>query len=795
MATKRSLDGDDVSPNKRTRTELDGPVVPVGQSQQQKEEAVGITVFVSPEVAGFECVVKHRYTDFLVNEILPSGEVLHLTDLSDARKAARQAQHSDSRNGSKVEDRAVEQAAVPVEAEPEVKTEVDVKVEVQVGAEGGVKLEPGVKTEADVKVETSVNEPSDDQKPDGPDLATEDRTTLLDIFGEDVTKKIVELYHAVLRNPQKKPRDHNTIASGVISEKSKRTEAHVAVRRIFDNKLQSETLQDQPGVIAVKASPPVGVSGPRGQHGPSRNGAPPKGKVGWQELGGEYLHFTLHKENKDTMEVLSYIAAQLKIPAKNFEFAGTKDRRGVTVQRVAVFRIRAERIADLNRSARGWRAGGFEYKKHGMGLGDLVGNEFLLTLRDLHVPAEEGLDAKQRLDLVKKIISQAGDSFKTNGFLNYYGLQRFGSFSTGTHVTGLKMLQGDLEGAVNSILTYSTALLPENVSDEAANTTPRDDIARADIIRKWREGTVGPAEIREAMPRRFSAESAIMQYLSKKDKRSGNLVQQEDWQGALNQIQRNLRLMYVHAYQSLVWNRVAGKRWELYGGKAVEGDLVIVNDKDTCDSAVKREEVDQDGEMIVKPAAEDSLAAEDTFTRARPLSKDEAESGKYSIFDVVLPQPGFDVLYPTNEIGKYYKEFMSSEEGGGLDPHNMRRSWKDASLSGSYRKMMARPLSGSLECRVTQYDDADEQLVETDLEKLQKADHGGRVHHSFNGNGATSAESSNGSKGTANGEREGSKIAAVLKFQLASSQYATMALRELCKGGARAYKPEFNTAR
>ena len=39
-------------------------------------------------------------------------------------------------------------------------------------------------------------------------------------------------------------------------------------------------------------------------------------------------------------------------------------------------------------------------------------------------------------------------------------------------------------------------------------------------------------------------------------------------------IQRNMRLMYVHAYQSFVWNTVAGKRWEVYGNKTVEGDLV-----------------------------------------------------------------------------------------------------------------------------------------------------------------------------------------------------------------------------
>ncbi|KAI5310344.1 hypothetical protein KEM55_008170 [Ascosphaera atra] len=46
--------------------------------QALREAEVGITTFVSPELPGFEGVLKKRYTDFLVNEIVPSGEVLHL---------------------------------------------------------------------------------------------------------------------------------------------------------------------------------------------------------------------------------------------------------------------------------------------------------------------------------------------------------------------------------------------------------------------------------------------------------------------------------------------------------------------------------------------------------------------------------------------------------------------------------------------------------------------------------------------------------------------------------------------
>jgi tRNA pseudouridine13 synthase len=248
--------------------------------------------------------------------------------------------------------------------------------------------------------------------------------------------------------------------------------------------------------------------------------------------------------------------------------------------------------------------------------------------------------------------------------------------------------------------------------------------------------------------------------------------------------------MYVHAYQSFVWNTVAGKRWETFGKQVVEGDLVVVGEKErqegTTNGKVAEEEVDEDGEPIIHPSASLDPNAPfmpgeivDPFVRARPLSKEEAASGRYTIFDIVLPLPGFDVVYPKNEIGKFYEHFMGSDEGGRLDPHNMRRSWKDISLSGDYRKMMARPLGRGVEVEVKAYGDVDEQLVQTDLEKLEEA----------NGGVEKTVETGKESSTT-----EKNKLAVILKMQLGSSQYATMALRELTKGGAVGFTPNYSVA-
>nr|POF06855.1 multisubstrate pseudouridine synthase 7 [Quercus suber] len=796
MTEKREMDADERQPK---RQRLEEPVSSLPDiTQTDQERAVGITHYVSASNNPFSCVVKQRYTDFLVNEILPSGRVLHLETAfgpdpvkQQRRKATKDANnHLDSRApGEPTELMASEHEApeskLPVPAEP--------PSEVQ-----SIQLENA--DHQSTSLPQTSGEPATTKEPAHDsaafELSAEDTATLNGIFGESTTAQIVSLYRDILAHPERKPRDHVSLASEVISEKSKRTEAHIASRRIFHSKIETSTLQDQPGVIEIKAAPPPSQGRNRNTQNAGAAGAVSKGKIGWDELGGEYLHFTLFKENKDTMEVLYFIAAQLKIPAKTFQFAGTKDRRGVTVQKVAVYRVHASRIIGLGRMAKAWVAGDFEYKKRGLDLGELTGNEFVLTLRDCTLPTEVvGENVSQSLESFRSEMMKAAETFRTRGFINYYGLQRFGSFSTGTHAVGRKILQGDLEGAINDILSYSPSLLPENQGGSGDSKVPHDDIARADTIRNWRKEPTSNAAVVHKMPRRFQAETAIMQYLGKKG-RDGKYSQDHDWQGALMMIQRGLRLMYVHAYQSLVWNTAASQRWEMFGQKVVEGDLIIVGEKDGDSSS--KVEVDEDGEPIVQPAADDSAGnGHDPFLRARALSSEEAESGKYDIFDVVLPQPGFDIVYPANAIGKFYEEFMASAEGGGLDPYKMRRSWKDISLSGGYRKLLVRP-GKDFSLEVKEYEDDNQQLVETDVEKLRRSNSGfkGSAEHSNGANDVNGFKQRMQQLAQDQGiEKKDKKLAVVLKMQLGSSQYATMALRELTKGGAMAYKPDYSVQR
>ena len=64
---------------------------PVTPDDAAKELDVGITAFVDDSRAVFKGILKKRYTDFLVNEILPDGTVQHLRSMRTKSAGGRRA--------------------------------------------------------------------------------------------------------------------------------------------------------------------------------------------------------------------------------------------------------------------------------------------------------------------------------------------------------------------------------------------------------------------------------------------------------------------------------------------------------------------------------------------------------------------------------------------------------------------------------------------------------------------------------------------------------------------------------
>lgn len=55
------------------------------------------------------------------------------------------------------------------------------------------------------------------------------------------------------------------------------------------------------------------------------------------------LAFTLCKENLETLEAISYMAAELGVLPSDFTYAGIKDKRAVTYQSMVVKKVSPQR--------------------------------------------------------------------------------------------------------------------------------------------------------------------------------------------------------------------------------------------------------------------------------------------------------------------------------------------------------------------------------------------------------------------------------------------------------------------
>ncbi|XP_036285595.1 pseudouridylate synthase 7 homolog isoform X2 [Pipistrellus kuhlii] len=454
-----------------------------------------------------------------------------------------------------------------------------------------------------------------------------------------------------------------SVAIEVVEDtKEKRTVIHQAIKSLFPG-LETKT-EDREGkkyIVAYHAAGKKALANPR--------------KHSWPKSRGSYCHFVLYKENKDTMDAINVLSKYLRVKPNIFSYMGTKDKRAITVQEIAVLKITAQRLAHLNKCLMNFKLGNFSYQKNPLKLGELQGNHFTVVLRNI-----TGTDDQ---------VEQAMNSLKEIGFINYYGMQRFGTTAVPTYQVGRAILQNSWAEVMDLILK------PRSGAEKGYLVKCREEWAK----------TRDPAAALRKLPVKRCVEGQLLRGLSKYGMK--NIV------SAFGIIPRNNRLMYIHSYQSYVWNNMVSKRIEEYGLTPVPGDLVL---KGATATYIEEEDVNN-----------------------------------YSIHDVVMPLPGFEVIYPKHKISDAYREMLTADN---LDIDNMRHKIRDYSLSGAYRKIIIRPQNVSWE--VVAYDDPKIPLFNTDVDNLE-----GKPPPVF--------------------ASEGKYRALKMDFSLPPSTYATMAIREVLK--------------
>jgi len=326
-------------------------------------------------------------------------------------------------------------------------------------------------------------------------------------------------------------------------------------------------------------------------------------------------------------------------------------------------------------------------------------------------------------------------------FVNYFGAQRFGTFAVRTHETGVAILKGRFAEAICLCLNLrpedAQAVLDEaglsldNVEDSLAgaaappaaaagdedddeaaeaaaaassSTSAADKAARRatswaalpeeerrarlvlSVLRRRIAHAMLEGDASKVMGRRTAShEFRVLSALAERHPR--------DTLTPLVAVPRGVRLMFVHAVQSWLFNHAATERVRTLGREPVAGDLVL--DREALERAgVRLEDVESGaGTTIMRGGDEDDAAAADDdddnddddegkedgrkdddgsstpasdrkardraakalaqarLPPVRVLTAADVASGAYSIDDVVLPLPGTRVTYPGHACG------------------------------------------------------------------------------------------------------------------------------------------------
>lgn len=401
-------------------------------------------------------------------------------------------------------------------------------------------------------------------------------------------------------------------------DKEHRRAVHHLLGRRFGKLLETKSFALPRGDMAIT----VRFRGRRSRKRPA------EGSPDGQEV---YTAFTLQKENLETLEAIGILAAELGVLPSDFSYTGIKDKKAITYQPMVVKKVTPERLKEIGSKMekKGMKIQNIHSASQHLRLGQLKGNHFDIIVRDLKLHSHDSsADLKER-------ISEAMENIKTKGFVNYYGPQRFGQGqNVRTDQIGLALLNGKMVEAVKLFFT------PED-TDDPVNKAKRHFLQTEDA-----KGTL------TMLPECKVREKMLLRALN----RYG--VHHEGCTRGWLSIPHSMRIFYVHAYCSKIWNEAASYRLEIYGSKVVEGDLVFTEEND------------------------ESLSLND---KVHVVTAPEESANKYSIHQVVLPMVGHSIKYPSNKVGQWYHERLSKD---GLQMCKFRVPPLQLNIPGCYRHIL-----------------------------------------------------------------------------------------------------------
>lgn len=231
---------------------------------------------------------------------------------------------------------------------------------------------------------------------------------------------------------------------------------------------------------------------------------------------GNQLICTLVKNNWEQNRAIKEISNRLHFSRKRIGYAGTKDKRALTSQRISIYGCKPEDVKELK--IKDIDVKPIEYSDERITLGDLWGNKFTIK-----VETDKEIKPKKKIP-------------------NYYGHQRFGKIRPITHLVGEAAIKEKPEEAVKIYLTKSF----EEESEDAKK-------ARKWLEKNWDKNRSNDEERKEVFK---EALKKYPKYLGYERTLLHHLVEYpRDYINSLRKLPKNLEIMFSHAYQSYLFNQ------------------------------------------------------------------------------------------------------------------------------------------------------------------------------------------------------------------------------------------------
>lgn len=691
-----------------------------------REEDVGISEYVNKNSIGFHCVLKHRYSDFLVNEIDMDGNVVWMK--------------------------------IPKTEEKSLKVDL---------IEGEVSRE-----EIDKLIEKNFGD------------------TQIIYEKEDLEKLKNFLYNYFNISSYNNGNNfENVLFMHFINDKNSRKSFHEKIRELFPF-LDSETLNE--GQVF---KPKGGASGNQSKKKFKRdertedNKSNPTNHENSQYISDKkqivlfvnknqnnfyrrrknfpdnkkWMHLVMLKRNYDTVQAVGYIARILHRSSKTIKFAGNKDKRGITTQKISIFSTLPEEITNLTKQ-KFWdkriELGNFEFKHDELRLGLLKGNQFSVVFRFLELD-----ESIKNIDNISKTIeeeiSKAINSLEEKGFVNYFGMQRFGVSTIPTHKIGINVIKKQWKEAIINILnTQLTADALRQIGLLKNTSTSHIPTDNYGVIADCLEQQEKINDILKIIPR-YSMEHKILSCLKKTGKNA--------YLSCFKGLNRQLQVLYPHAYQSYIWNKTVSDRVHKHGLELLVGDIVkkksavlkeeldLIVDTDDIVNCEENEDDKNDIEeepMPVNVASDNEEKIDKIFENNYEYVTEE-NLQNYSFDDLYLPLVGYMIKYPKNETYDIIRKYLAEDD---IKLEDFAYQNVNFNSTGYFRKVTQRPKE--IKYDIVYHDDPDQDLqneyYNVDPHPNPKCDNK-------------------------------KYISLRLQFQLPQSTYATMLFRELTKKSSATY--------